>query len=267
MAGDREKVIEAGMQDHIAKPLNVAEMFATLAKWIKPSTAKVDVTGGNPCGTGATVAAAAPEAQAQAPGALPPLPGIDVQAGLATTMNNAKLYTRLLLKFRDSQGGFAALFAAAQADADTSAPARAAHTLKGTAGNIGARGVQAAAAELELACKEGAPAESIAPLLAKTLAELAPVIQGLQKVGAGATVAASAAPPGDTAKLQEGITRLRALLADSDTEAADVVEALAEQARGTPLAAGLKRVAGAIAAYDFDAALEALNALSTSGGA
>ncbi len=36
MAGDREKVIEAGMNDHIAKPLNVGEMFTTLAKWIKP---------------------------------------------------------------------------------------------------------------------------------------------------------------------------------------------------------------------------------------
>lgn len=36
MAGDREKVLEAGMNDHIAKPLNVAAMFATMAKWITP---------------------------------------------------------------------------------------------------------------------------------------------------------------------------------------------------------------------------------------
>jgi CheY-like chemotaxis protein len=36
MTGDREKVIEAGMNDHIAKPLNVGAMFATIAKWIKP---------------------------------------------------------------------------------------------------------------------------------------------------------------------------------------------------------------------------------------
>ena len=36
MSGDKEKVIEAGMWDHIAKPLNVGAMFATLAKWIKP---------------------------------------------------------------------------------------------------------------------------------------------------------------------------------------------------------------------------------------
>jgi CheY-like chemotaxis protein len=37
MAGDREKVLEAGMWDHIAKPLNVGEMFATIARWIKPN--------------------------------------------------------------------------------------------------------------------------------------------------------------------------------------------------------------------------------------
>jgi CheY-like chemotaxis protein len=39
MAGDREKVIDAGMNDHIAKPLNVAAMFTTMAKWIKPKSA------------------------------------------------------------------------------------------------------------------------------------------------------------------------------------------------------------------------------------
>jgi CheY-like chemotaxis protein len=34
MVGDREKVLEAGMDDHIAKPINVDEMFATLARWV-----------------------------------------------------------------------------------------------------------------------------------------------------------------------------------------------------------------------------------------
>ncbi|MES2877880.1 MAG: response regulator [Pseudomonadota bacterium] len=37
MAGDKEKVLETGMWDHIAKPLNVGAMFTTLAKWIKPA--------------------------------------------------------------------------------------------------------------------------------------------------------------------------------------------------------------------------------------
>ena len=37
MSGDRDKVLEAGMRDHIPKPLNVAAMFGTLAQWIKPA--------------------------------------------------------------------------------------------------------------------------------------------------------------------------------------------------------------------------------------
>ncbi|MGM9490365.1 response regulator [Ideonella sp. YS5] len=36
MVGDRERAIAAGMNDHIAKPINVDEMFATLARWLAP---------------------------------------------------------------------------------------------------------------------------------------------------------------------------------------------------------------------------------------
>jgi CheY-like chemotaxis protein len=36
LISDREKVLAAGMNDHIAKPLNIDEMFATLARWIHP---------------------------------------------------------------------------------------------------------------------------------------------------------------------------------------------------------------------------------------
>jgi PAS domain S-box-containing protein len=35
MVGDREKVLAAGMNDHIAKPIKVDELFATLARWIQ----------------------------------------------------------------------------------------------------------------------------------------------------------------------------------------------------------------------------------------
>jgi CheY-like chemotaxis protein len=36
LVGDREKVLAAGMNDHIAKPIRVDEMFATLARWVRP---------------------------------------------------------------------------------------------------------------------------------------------------------------------------------------------------------------------------------------
>jgi PAS domain S-box-containing protein len=37
MVGDRDKALAAGMNDYIGKPLNVAEMFSTLARWIAPA--------------------------------------------------------------------------------------------------------------------------------------------------------------------------------------------------------------------------------------
>jgi CheY-like chemotaxis protein len=36
MAGEREKVIAAGMNDHVAKPIHVEELFEALARWVRP---------------------------------------------------------------------------------------------------------------------------------------------------------------------------------------------------------------------------------------
>ncbi len=268
MAGDREKVLEAGMWDHIPKPLNVGEMFATIAKWIKPRSGEAPNTpkfiANQSMNTGATAQKSVKTSGAAAHAGFAALPGIDSAAGLATTMDNPKLYTRLLVKFRDSQADFAALFAAASSDADSTAAARAAHTLKGTAGNIGAKGVQAAAADLEHALMANAEPADIELLLAKTLQALEPVVAGLRTLDA--PVAPSAAPAAadvatlaaDAPQVLAARQRLEQLLLSSDADAADAVDTLAELVRGTPLATTLQRVAKAVAEFDFEAALAAL---------
>jgi len=38
LVGDREKALAAGMNDHIAKPINVDEMYRTLARWVRLTT-------------------------------------------------------------------------------------------------------------------------------------------------------------------------------------------------------------------------------------
>lgn len=257
MAGDKEKVMAAGMNDHIAKPLNVGEMFNTLSSWIKPVAVQAVRAAG--------IVPASSFVSATAQDGLPVLPGIDVKAGMATTMDNEKLYTRMLIKFRDSQAKFAELFAAAQLDADAVAPERAAHTLKGTAGNIGAKNVQLAAGELELACKEKRSANEIDALLAKVLAELEPVIVALQQVGGGeVAVAPSSSMAMSETELKAGLARLKELLEDSDTEAGDLLGELQDKLAGNPLARSLKPIADALNDYDFDTALDRLARLHTS---
>ncbi len=213
MAGDRERVLQAGMQDHIAKPINVAAMYATLARWFRPAH-----------GSAPLLVAPAPSAPGEN---VPVLPGIDGEAGLATASGDHGLYRRLLLKFRDGQRDFGAAFAAACASADASAATRAAHTLKGSAGNIGARGVQAAAEELELACARGGESAQFAPLVQAVQAELLVVIAGLdtlQATSAPAAAAQAAAAMPDLARVRACAGELRALLADDDASAADVWE-------------------------------------------
>jgi two-component system sensor histidine kinase/response regulator len=246
MASDRDQVLEAGMNDHLSKPLNVAQMFATMAKWITPKAGR------------RALAAALPQAATAAAGGLPDLPGIDTQAGMATTMNDGKLYARMLVNFRDRQGDFARLFSDACADPDPTAAMRAAHTLKGNAGTIGAAGVQAAAAKLELACLAGADGKDIDAALAATLAQLAPVLAGLRALAPAPAIAADPAPPALPDSLRQGIAGLARLLEQGDVEALAAIDRLALQAQGTAMGSLLREVAALVADCDFDAALAAL---------
>jgi two-component system, sensor histidine kinase and response regulator len=85
---------------------------------------------------------------------------------------------------------------------------------------------------------------------------------GLIGVGAPtvltAETARGAALAVDEAQWLEARSRLVKLLEESDADAGDALDTLAELARGTPLAETLRRVAAAVEAFDFDAALKIL---------
>ncbi len=44
-AGDGDKALAAGMDDHIVKPIDVAAMFETLARWLGPGPSGSDGSG------------------------------------------------------------------------------------------------------------------------------------------------------------------------------------------------------------------------------
>jgi HPt (histidine-containing phosphotransfer) domain-containing protein len=97
-------------------------------------------------------------------------------------MNNLELYTRMLGMFRQQAQAFEAQFGAQAEQGDGVAMIRLAHTLKGTAANIGASGVQAAAEKLQQACERDASASSYRGPLQQVVDELALVVRSLQDV-------------------------------------------------------------------------------------
>jgi len=256
MAGDREKVLEAGMCDYIAKPLDVNQMFSTIAKWIKP---------GRSLKIGLADDSVHDERVPTTGSTLPPLPGIDTAAGLRTTMNDEKLYRRLLLKFRDSQADFTSIFEAAGRDPDPSASARVAHTLKGVAGNIGARAVALAAAELEAACLNGAGAALCASLVAATQAALNQVNAGLNTLEQDSTSFRMTSAFAPTDNTEQDLDALAILLADSDGSACDVLVQLIEKLQGTKMNDHLLEIQHSLELYEFSVALEQLKALRAEG--
>ncbi len=250
MAGDREKVIEAGMCDHIAKPLNVGEMFTTMAKWIQPAT----VLGGLAV-TAKTVATHAGNSGVAGLFGDVPLPGIDTQFGLATALNKASLYRRLLLKFRDRQANFADLFTKARDGSDPTAAHRLAHTLRGTAATVGAKHVQEAAELLEQACKRQAPDTQIDDLLCKVLEELHPVIDALQALGGEDTsVSVKSSTTVDEEKLSTLRARLLELLNLGDSRAIDLCD-LHEDLFRSAYPAQWTKISDSVHGFDFEAAL------------
>lgn len=260
MSGDKEKVLEAGMLDHISKPLNVHAMFSTIRKWMTPTRRNVQERGikGSPQDEVAAVQATVVE-----PDEIPPLPGINTRAGLATTMGKAALYKKLLQRFHDSQSDFVRAFERSQGEDDAGAPARLAHTLKGNAGNIGAKGVQEAAARLEAACLQGAARPQLDEALLEVERALKPVMAGLERWLEGEASIRAEAGGGASAvsqpEFERSLQRLRELLMESDFEAESFVAELLERLNGSPPAGMLAEVARLVDDYNFAQALKTLD--------
>ncbi len=166
MAEDREHCRAAGMNDHIAKPLDLRHMLATLTKWLAPDNTL-------------TSSAAVPAK----PGSTPALPGIDTTQGMVTARGKPAFYRKLLRLFLDDKREFEAQFREAQHDADPTAAQRAAHSLKGMAASIGARTLTGLAAALEAACRNGS--DDIDDRLDAVVAELHIVNNGIEGLEAG----------------------------------------------------------------------------------
>jgi hypothetical protein len=80
----------------------------------------------------------------------------------------------------------------------------------------------------------------------------------LRDFAADVSVDAVPTPTADSDRTKPLLEKLETLLRDSDAEAADLIEEILPLVKESAMTSGLKQVASAIAAYDFDTALEQL---------
>ncbi len=248
MAGDRDKSIKAGMNDHIGKPIRIEELFMTMGKWIKPpipyahSSTEQDVT------------------------ALCSLPGVDVAMGMKSVMGNEDLYRDLLIRFAQNYAAFAGQFREARQEEDTEADTRYAHTLKSVAAILGATKLSEKARVLEAACMERQPDEELERLCGEVEEELTLVLNGLKALeDEVCTVRQEAVQGGPLSEATLAQVRtLRVMLDEFDTEAQTVARSLRSEPELQAHAHALDGLVRALEHYDFDAALDILDGMGFS---
>ena len=139
MEGDRQRSLDAGMQDHLTKPINPDALYAALLHWIAPRTGT---------STGTPAHSSVPSAATT----LPALPGIDTAVGLAHCLGRPDLYLRILdnfvREFADSAPRIQAALASGPPH-DWPTARRIAHSLKSAAATLGAATLADAARVLE----------------------------------------------------------------------------------------------------------------------
>jgi len=163
---DREAASLAGMNDHVAKPVDPDQLFATLLKWLSVAAPSTEVGAGGTATAelvAPVVVSTAGDPEAGLLASLAGIPDLDPSAGLALVRGKLANYKRILKLFVETHGEDFDHLATLIERHDLVAAEKIAHDLKSVSGNVGATGIQVLATELDLALKRGdAPAAQAA---------------------------------------------------------------------------------------------------------
>jgi two-component system, sensor histidine kinase and response regulator len=255
LATDREKCTEAGMNDHLAKPIDPDALFAVLLRWIK---ARADIAGNATVEKTVTAARREPETVHPSETLAFEIAGIDTKSALRRTGGNPKRYEMLLRKFAASTT--VEEICNALATGDAAAATRAAHSLKGAAANLGAAAVAEAAAKVETAVQTG---QTVQPALDEMAISLRKIVQAIRSALPNQSVTENASSGYvDPASVVAPLSRLKKLLANDDGEAADFILDAEPELAKVLTRSEISALTAFVGNFDFNGALKCVSEIA-----
>ena len=257
LAEERQRCLDAGMNDHVSKPIDPDVLFSTLMRWATPRPRLGGESQATPIHTGTTQARTADEMT------LPEIAGINLADGLRRLAGNRRLYRDLLGQFVAKESGAAAQISAALERGDLKQAERIAHTVKGIAGNLGITEVQSEAQKLEKAIREGQ--DSVAALLGAFATVLGTQVHAIDQ----ALRESTSAPPEemvpsafDEEAAAVAITRLKSLLDASDGDAGEAFRSVQDVIAGVVDKTHMDSLSASISEFNFAAARVKLDGIA-----
>jgi PAS domain S-box-containing protein len=143
MKGDRERCLEAGMDDYLAKPINPEDVLRVIGKWLGPKT-----------GEQPGLAAALPGEDLEKRRFLPESP-VDMEDAMQRFDNEQEFFREMLHQFLNLLPGQVEKIEEALAAGDTATVQKTAHNIKGSAGTLSARRIYSIVLEMEESGRAG----------------------------------------------------------------------------------------------------------------
>jgi len=255
-ANTKKECLAAGMNDFIAKPLDVELLMSVLVKWLAPRPGRNEIHAYPPDRS----------TEEADPGFHVPesLPGIQFEQGLERLQGNKRLYLNLLTSFVDRYVPAASEIAEAIGENNYRIVADQAHTIKGAAANLSLTDVACRAKQLEHAVRSGTP-EDIRSAARELEDALAVALRSVTELAdanrnQGRDRAESAQP--DAAILTSLIRDLSASLKKNDLRAVRQFDALKRHMPNRSFDTELNRLESMLTNLDFAGALHLLDDLA-----
>jgi PAS domain S-box-containing protein len=247
MSEEVQRCLEAGMNDHVAKPIDPEAFFATLARWthehqraVSDAPSRADI--------------------AEAEIILPDIEGIDVAAGLQRIAGNKGLYRDLLAQFVLKHGSAGQQIEAALRGGDRNQAERLAHSLKSAAGNLGMDEIFQAAGKLEGAIRESQTGvEDLIEDFTAALDRQVSNIHAALPAGGDDDKARLSSRPTDPEKALAELANLKELLKANDADASEAYSNLAAHLGDSVDQSRVQALGAAVNSFDFESALRRLD--------
>jgi len=249
---DRKLCLEAGMDEHITKPINPEHLFQTLLHWIKPN--KPSENNVNEV-KGSTIHYASSKESIEK---IPNIKGVNTKLGLKLAAGKQSLYIKMLKTFASDQLYAIEQLIHALAEHDYLTAQRIAHTLKGTSGSIGAEFLQNNAGEIETLAKNNVNVTQILEKVKLIQPELSRIIGEINQSFENTAKNDVTDIDANIQLAPDLLKKLLYLIQENDTEAQSLLENNAAAFKQHWGAETYQKVLNALEDFDFDSALETI---------